>query len=421
MIPATLQEVLSASRRVQRSVGSLLAAVGIAQPRMSDLRERFGFDKSVASRIARAVRSKDAGAALRELPGTEVLERLVAGCASRGAASAAVDDARIALQQLDAAVAAFPGDRTALASALAGVGPSGIGGGGGAVPVSRARLRAARRGAYNAFLFAQGMSCETQACVTMLAPGRATGEEPGVGSPRADQAMVMSSTGLRRLRPGRPFAVLSVQGRPGAQEGYDRTSLEGRPVADDPSIALLPEFCSPSAAQLRLERRGRFHSLVLDPHLPPLDEPMDLAYGLVNPNFTSCVANDDDRWSMTSFTVARPTRIFVREVLLHRATFPDVMPEAVFSIETVPPARPEADGPDRTGRGFVDHGEEFVAMGAGYRKRGKPGQDFAVPMAWRAFELRGWNPDDFERFRMVVEYPLPFVRCEAWVRLPEPA
>jgi hypothetical protein len=40
-------------------------------------------------------------------------------------------------------------------------------------------------------------------------------------------------------------------------------------------------------------------------------------------------------------------------------------------------------------------------------------------MGKRAFDLLGWSPEEFDRFRMVVEYPLPFVRGEVWLRLPD--
>jgi len=91
----------------------------------------------------------------------------------------------------------------------------------------------------------------------------------------------------------------------------------------------------------------------------------------------------------------------------------------VFTVETVPADRPEILGPDRSRRGFVEHGAGFIPMGRGFAMRGKPGEDFVVPMAMRAFEVLGWNPDEFQRFRMVVEYPLPFVRHEVWLRMPE--
>jgi hypothetical protein len=40
-------------------------------------------------------------------------------------------------------------------------------------------------------------------------------------------------------------------------------------------------------------------------------------------------------------------------------------------------------------------------------------------MGLKALELLGRDPADYERHRMVVEYPLPFVRGESWVRLPQ--
>jgi hypothetical protein len=58
-------------------------------------------------------------------------------------------------------------------------------------------------------------------------------------------------------------------------------------------------------------------------------------------------------------------------------------------------------------------------MGRGFATRGRAAEDFVVPMGKRAFDLLGWSPEEFDRFRMVVEYPLPFVRGEVWLRLPD--
>jgi hypothetical protein len=405
-----IQRVLEAADGLRRSFAPMLASVGLERPRMSELRERLGLDKSVASRMARAIRADDAATALRDLPRAEMLARFIARCEGIGAGAAAVAGAQAAVRALDDAIKAFPGDRASLASALAtGGAPADAGA---FSPVaSPARLRAARRGAYDALLFAQGISCETTSCITILGPGHT----PGM----LDQAMVIATTGLRRLRRGNPYAILSLQGHPSSSEGYRRTALSGTPLLDDPAVALMPEFCSPAASQLRLERRGKFHSLVLDATVPPLDEPMDLAYGVVNLNFEVAAATDENRWTMTQYTVSRACRLHVREVLLHRDTFRGSAPEATFSAEAVPADRPELTGPDRSGRGFVEHGVGFVPMGLGFAMRATEGEDFVVPMGVRAFELLGWNPDDFQRFRMVIEYPLPFVRNEVWLRLPE--
>jgi hypothetical protein len=151
--------------------------------------------------------------------------------------------------------------------------------------------------------------------------------------------------------------------------------------------------------------------------MPPLDEPMDFALGFVNLGFTPPRASETDQWTATSFAVARATRVLLREVLVHRATFGDVSPQSIFSIDSTPMVQPELHGPDPTGRGLVDQGDDLIPMGMGYRKRGKPGDDFAVPLALRAFEMLGHDPDEFLRFRLMVEYPLPLVRNEVWIHL----
>ena len=406
-----LQRVLSCTDEVRGLLGRLFASIGLKQPRMSDLREKLVLDKSIASRVARAVRMTEAGAALRELPAAEALGQIVAKCEALGAGKRLVASARKSIAELDAAIAEFPGDRTALVTAISATEPArGNAAGRSAVPkVSEAKLRAARRGAYNAFVFAQGLCCETQSFINILMPGK-NGE-------KAAQAMVLGTTGLRRLRPGHPQSILSIRGRDDTNTGFDRVTLEGEPIEDNPGVALIREFCTDVASQVRLERVGRIHSLVLDPQSPPLDEPMDFAVGFVNLRFTSPRATNEVKWTATSYEVSRATRLLLREVLVHRATFGTVLPLSIFSIDSTPRGQPDLLGPDPTGRGVIDQGDDLVPMGQGYRRRGKPEEDFAVPLALRAFEMLGHDPDEFDRFRLVVEYPLPLVRSEVWIRL----
>lgn len=380
---------------------------------MSDLRARLDLDKSIASRVARAVRLNEVGSALRELPAAEALGQILSKCEKLGAGKRLVAQARKSVSELDAAIADFPGDRTALITAISAT-ESSRGGAAGraAVPkVSEAKLRAARRGAYNASLFAQGICSETQACINILLPGKS--------GPKADQALVVSTMGLRRLRPGYPQSILSFRGRDDNNTTFDRVTLAREPIQDDPSVALIRDFCTEVASQVRLERVGRVHSLVLDPRSPPLDEPMDFTFGFVNLNFTPPRATETEKWTATTFAVSRATRLFLREVLVHRKTFGEVSPASFFSIDATPIVLPELNGPDPTGRGRVDQGDDLVPMGRGYRKRGKAGEDFAVPLGLRAIELLGHDPDEFDRFRLVVEYPLPLVRNEVWIRLAE--
>ena len=409
--PQPLQRVLASAEAVRDALQQLFGSMALTQPRMSDLTRLLALDKSIASRLARAVRAESASASLRDLPGTDALEDIVTRSAKQGATASALETARQAVTALDTALREFPGDRTTLAAAIAGVAGGLPTKAGEPSTASPARLKAARRGAYDAFVFAQGIACDTQSCITILMPG----SEPG----RAHQAMVLGTTGLRRMRPGHPYSLLSLQGRPGSDASRDRTTLTGEPVRDDPSIAMIPGFCSPSASRLRLERVGRHYTLVLEPDVPPLDEPMDVAFGLVNPNFEHCRKLGDNRWSMTSYTVARPCRIFVREVLLHRDTFAGCVPRAIFSIDSIPVPNLDEIGPDPSGRGFVEHGEALEPMGLGYDRRGPAAHDFVVPLALRAFELLRRDPADFVRFRMVVEYPLPMVRGEVWMELPD--
>jgi hypothetical protein len=380
---------------------------------MSDLREQLDLDKSIASRVARAVRMTDAGAALRELPAAEALGQIVEKCEKRGAGKRIVAQAQKAIAELDAAIADFPGDRTALITAISATEPArGSAAGRSAMPkVSEAKLRAARRGAYNAFVFAQGLCCETQSFINILMPGK-DGE-------KAAQAMVLGTTGLRRLRPGHPQSILSLRGRDDNNTGFDRVTLAGEPIGDNPGVALVREFCTDVASQVRLERVGRIHSLVLDPQSPPLDEPMDFAVGLVNLRFTAPRATSEEKWTATSYEVSRATRLLLREVLVHRATFGTVLPLSIFSIDSTPRVQPDLHGPNPTGRGVIDQGDDLVPMGQGYRRRGRPGEDFAVPLALRAFEMLGQDPDEYDRFRLVIEYPLPLVRSEVWIRLQE--
>lgn len=401
---ASLQTILDCAENVRIALTRLLDAAGISGPRVRHLTETLGIDKSVASRLARGLRAQSLTELLRELPAAEGLGRIVAACDQQGAPPDTVAAARQAIGALETAVRSLPGGRAGLATALAGSTDEAAAGG-----ASRARAeRAARRSAFNASCFLQGVWVE--AAVHGLIIG------PGSTRDRLHQAMVNGAIGVRRLRPGPPITVGGVYGSPLNAGPPMRTTLAGEAIGDDPSRALLTEFCAGDMDRLQVDRAGSTYLLWLGRNDPQLDHPTSVVYGVKNLDFVERFRSDRYHYACTNYTVRRPTRLLLIEVLIWQGAFGPRGPELRLSMDPMRTPDP-IGGPPADDREMMEHAVGYAPMGRGFDRRGSRRADEYVPIFRRAMQQLGWNPADFARYRLEIEYPLGFVGIQTWFAL----
>jgi hypothetical protein len=239
---------------------------------------------------------------------------------------------------------------------------------------------------------------------------------PGSTGDRLHQAMLNGSIGVRRLRPGPPITVSGVYGSPLTPGPPTRVTLGGQPISDDPCVALLPEFCSGATDQLRIDRAASRYLLWWEREQPPLDRPSSIVHGVKSMDFVERTKSARYHYTCTNYTVRRPTKLFVLDVLVWQGVFGGRGPEAKFSMDPFRVPDPIA-GPPRDGRELLETTSRFVPMGRGLSRRGSARADAFLPMFARSMELLGWMPDDFERYRLEIEYPLSFVGIQTWFEL----
>ena len=386
---------------------TLLESVGIPAPRVRELVAQLGIDKSTASRVVRGLRATDPVTVLREFPSGEGLHAVVASCQQRGATDADVRRAELRIAALESQIRSLPGGRAGLATVLVGAANR---------PCDRtvardaSRERAARRAAFNAQCYLQGIWVEAAVHGYFLHPGSSTD--------RAHQAMISATVGLRRMRPGPPITVGGVYGSPLTEGVPMRVRLDGSPIGDDPTSALLREFCDGPLDRLRAERKDRAYILWMDKSDPPLDKPATIALGMKYLDFCNTHKADRFHFTATNYTIRRPTRLLVIDVLVHADLVGLGGPSLYITLD--PQSLPDPiGGPPRNRRELLDTSAAFVPMGRGFSRPGTPRSDTYLPMLQHAMRELGWDPRDFERHRLEIEYPLAFVGTQVWFELQE--
>jgi hypothetical protein len=418
----SLASTLKAVARVRTTLKRAVAGAGIDPPRVKQLVEVLGLDKSTASRVLRGIRADTPGEAMRELPAAEGLLLFLRACAVAGADADVIEQGRRAVQAVDGLIQRFPGGRSGLLTALAEAVPSKVERKPGARTRAKAE-RSARRAGFTSACYVQGLLVEAAVHGLILGPG----SSPGI----FDQVLLQSVVGIKRLRSGPPVTLGGFYGSPLTPGAPTRLTLAGEPIMDDARCVLLPQFCDGTFDRIHAERRDRAFLLWLDRDDPPLDKPATLTYAVRYPDFLSGHKSASFHYACTNFTVRRPTRLFVLELMVHQSAFNGRPPDLRFNSD--PQRVPDPiNGPPRDGRECLELTSAFVPMGRGFDTpstsntsgttgptgpTGTGASESHLDVMRHAMSTLGYNPLDYHRYRLEIEYPLMFVGMQVWFEL----
>lgn len=404
---------MSAGEGLRDALKAIMVASRIDTPRVKELTQKLGVDKSTASRIVRGVRATGIEEALREFPALAGLMKFIEACVLRGAESGVVERAKQAANAFEETLRAFPGGRGGLMTALAESIPLGAGMNLAGEKAARpSEERAARRAAFNAATYLQGIWLEGSIHGMFIGPG----SRPG----KLDQALVNAVVGMKRLRSGPPVTVGGLYGSPLTQGLPTRVTLDGAPILDDARVVFLREFCDGPVDRVHVEKRDRSFLLWLDREDPPLDQPATLVYGVRSIDFIDEFKSEKFHFACTNFMVRRPTRLFVLELLVWKGALDGHEPVLYISME--PQRVPDPIlGPPADGHECLEHSGGFVKMGQGFAEAGGTHADAFVPIFKESMKRLGWDPEGFVRYRLEIEYPLAFVGLQVWIELGEKA
>ena len=194
---------LSASDRVREPADSLLGSierVGQAlissfrllletavgpSPRVTDLINALGIDKTQASRVVRAIGARTPYEALHEISAPRGLALIVEAAREQGAPTDICHEAEDAVESFSNLLEGFPDGRAGLNSVLASRVPR----------AKEAADRDARRSVFKGFVHLRGYRIDAVYIAAIFLPSAANPDTVAFAS-------VSSRIGLRRLRPG---------------------------------------------------------------------------------------------------------------------------------------------------------------------------------------------------------------------------
>ncbi len=210
----------------------------VRQMRPVQLTQRLGLNKSLASRVVRAIHEEDALHALRGIPTPQGLQLIHKAAKSEGATPSALARLDEATGEYSKLLSEFTGGRTDLEATLAGW-----------LPDLRVRAeRDARRSVFRGMTTLAGTRASAIYNSVYLLPSQ---DDPrGV-----DSALVTVRQDVRRLQYGAEILVMRLVTEEKEDWRDQRRTLDGGKLSNDPRDLLVAELCSHPLPKLELDAK----------------------------------------------------------------------------------------------------------------------------------------------------------------------
>lgn len=385
---------------------------------------RLGLDKSLASRVVRAIGADDPIRALHGIPTPQGLALVARATATAGASPeqvAALEDASAAYGEL---LAEFSGGRTDLEATLVGW-----------IPEQRERAeRDARRSVFRGMTTLSGIRTSAVYHSLYLVPapgddgnGCATGSEDD----RVNSLIVTLRQDLRRLRSGARLHFMSMQKGPVTNRGHserspaqdvdssqDRFTLDGAPLLDDPGALLLGDLCSHPLPQLELQHSGPSILVSVHPDALDVNEFATIGMGWKTKGHFQRYAAASRRFESLTVEALSPTEALVVDLFIHEdLAYPH------------PPFASSADVPGQLGPRIdpmalppaeLQAAPCPINLDAHPSGLSSPDVRACGAIAENACREAGVILTEFSKYRFRIAFPTPTEQLTVWWELPEP-
>jgi hypothetical protein len=403
-IELTLEErVRSVADDLRGHLNPIVREVAGSRPRPSRLVSELDIDKSLASRLTRALRAEDPLEFMHLLPSPTGLGIFLTAARSAGirrdvcrAAEDSVDAFRFLLE-------ALPGGRATLDAAISA--SSGE---------ARAHTeRNAKQAVYKAMSYLVGIRCESIATTFAI--------QPAADGRMVDALDMHQRIGIRRLRPTAPLGVSSIRLHPpsnGKTPLPFMETLDGDPVSEVQSY-FLPEFSSPDLPEFHMFTEGSVLTTALPESDPPLESPLDLTSATVIRNVLERYRTKEIHDEWRGYLLHLPCKTLVRDVYIHEDLYPGMVPEITLHIPS-PKGAETVRHPGLHGRlNTLDLATPVESLGLGMNGIAIRGIRRYPELVHTVFERAGWDRTKFRGYRTRVTYPVPMILMTWWFSLPE--
>ena len=394
-------EASNVLRQLRAAVTSLFDATPGGVRKSRDVQKLLGVDARLSWQIFKLAGPGDALSLAPHVPSSTSMRRLLDAAREHGIAPERVEQVQAAYEKFEQLVEIYAGDRTSFHSMARGRADD--------EDTAQGDIRH-RKARFQADRHYAGAEVETILASFLLYPGSETG--------LFDYVPLRCRLGQRRLRPDADvvvdrFFITDFESR---AKGYHYEPLDPE-AAERTGALLLPRFCSEPLPKLRMttEPNG-FTYARLDGDAVGRQSRADLVFGQVHRNAPILDVVDGKRRWHTNFQITVPATVVIVDKLIHRS-----MPKWNCKLavhwqgprELFDPTRMNELRPlpfaERIGR--IEGG----AAGAYLRE----GPNYLTLLGDVTTQL-GWRLDDFEVYRLRIEYPLLYTALLLTFELEEP-
>lgn len=260
----------------------------------------LGLDKNLAWKLARVTRAADPAEAVRHLPGTAGLNRVLEACGSAGAGKSELEAVRSAIERFGGMVDRHTGDRQTLDLLLASGAPE---------RPDAARMVQSRKLAFQGNSAICGVQARVRFGVQIVAPSK-TGDE------MVDHVSLGGLVDLRRLRTTAAWPLMSVSGYSDGKE-FDREGGVDL-VAKTNDLPLLHEFSSNPLPPIRVVPEYGGHSIELAEGPVGDTAASTVVFEWTTPSLGSVVGSKEDDVAEFMLYSETPAEVMVFDLLVHR-------------------------------------------------------------------------------------------------------
>lgn len=395
-----LERIAEMGGELRAPLVPLLEDIGGTPPRPTRLMRAIGLDKSLASRLVRAVRAASDSELVHLIPSPTGL-RIFAARAKGVVSKESLARLETAIDRFEELLGATPGGRDAIDSLISESSHD----------VRERREHTAKQATFKSMSYLLGHYCETLSTALFLVPSK--------NGRTVDGIEVHQRVGLRRLRPSTPLALLSILTPPEDEPPDDSTWIEtvgGGLGTFTPQAYLMSEFSTAPLPELEVLVRGPLTTFMLagDPDVKA-------------PTRVTSAFRIRNGWSLRPSGVVQPIRGYVlhmpcrtavRDVFIADDVFPGGTPRVAFRIPS--PGGSTEDGElNRRDPGAVELSAPIQQLSGGGRAYDVPGVPGSRDAIEQALALAGVDTVSFRGWRCTLAYPVPLLEMFWWLVLPD--
>ena len=390
-------------RELREALVVVLEAVAGSSPRPTRVSRAIGLDKSLASRLVRAVQSPSDLDLMHLVPSPGGLQ-IFADLARRFADPASIENLKAAIEHFGELLDSVPGGRASIDAQISESSHVAL----------EKREHIAKQASFKSMSFLLGHFCDVLTTSLFLVPA----ENPR----RVDGIEIHRRVGLRRMRPSTPLALLSFWGEANDamnEHGIRFDTLDGERGSSNPTGFLLPAFSTQPIPELDVVVDGDMTTLVLAGD-PSLTAPTQLTSVFRVRNGWPIVPESRTH-TLRGYVLHTPCRQLVRDVYVAESLYSDAVPQVSFLLPgpRVAMRPPRGEGPRHFAE--VELTSSVQQLPFGSQAHSLPGVVNHAAAVRHVLERAGHGQTRFRGWRCAMTYPVALIEMMWWLSHPERA